>query len=300
VLAACLTTLLFSISVVCAGRSARILGGSEANFWRLALATGLLALWAHLFGQGLSGVSFPLFLMSGIIGVGSDVFLFQALPRIGSRLTLLIVQCFSAVSAATIEWLWLGTKLTGRQSVACATILIGVAVALVPGKHLELKMRTLMVGIFFGLLAALGNGSGAVLSRKAYAAAVAAHENIDGGTAGYQRLIGGLMVAGICLLVVKRRDIAAPVAFWPQKEKWRRAWAWVFVNSFAGQTLGVSCYQWALKTTSAGIVLAIIATTPLAVIPFSCWLENDKVEMRAVIGGVIAVAGAIFLIAAKG
>jgi len=74
--------------------------GTEANFWRLAVATALLAIWAHTYGQGLRGDSFALFLISGVIGVGADVFLFQALPRLGSRLSLLIIQCFSALSAA--------------------------------------------------------------------------------------------------------------------------------------------------------------------------------------------------------
>jgi hypothetical protein len=80
-LASFLTTLLFATSVVCATQSARMLGGTEANFWRLAVATALLAVWAHTFGQGLTGASFALFVISGVIGVGADVFLFQALPR---------------------------------------------------------------------------------------------------------------------------------------------------------------------------------------------------------------------------
>src|SRR5271154_2986583 len=107
-----------------------MLGGTEANFWRLAVATVLLGIWAHCWGQGLSGDSFPLFLWSGVIGVGGDVFMFQALPRLGSRLSVLIIQCFSALSAAAMEWLWMGTKLTALQIAACATILTGVAIAL--------------------------------------------------------------------------------------------------------------------------------------------------------------------------
>ena len=114
-LAAYVTTLLFSVSVVCATKSAKLLGGIEANFWRLAVATLLLALWAHTFGQGLSGDSFPLFVISGVIGVGADVFLFEALPRIGSRLTVLIIQCFATLSAAALEWLWMGAGLTAGK-----------------------------------------------------------------------------------------------------------------------------------------------------------------------------------------
>jgi drug/metabolite transporter (DMT)-like permease len=264
------------------------------------VANGFLALWAHTFGQGLSGISFPWFLLSGLVGVGADVFLFQALPRIGSRLSLLIVQCFSALSAATLEWLWLGTKLTAWQIAACVTILAGVAVALAPARHLNIKRGVLAAGICHGLLAAFGNGFGAVLSRKAYAVAAAARQNIDGATAAYQRLIGGLFVAAICLLAVKRREIAAQ---WgnsspprlPEREKWRRVWLWVVLNGFVGQTLGVTCYQWALRTTPTGLVLAIVATTPLVVIPLARAFEAEPIEPRSLIGGLIAVVGAVFL-----
>jgi drug/metabolite transporter (DMT)-like permease len=302
VLAAILTTFLFATSVVCATQSAKLLGGTEANFWRLALATGFLAIWAYSFGQGASGDSFPVFLTSGVIGVGADVFLFQALPRIGSRLSLLIIQCFSAIFAAALEWLWLGTRLTPSQAAACAVILVGVAVALAPGEHLKVPRARLTAGIAFGMLAAFGNGFGAVLSRKAYAVAALARQDIDGATAAYQRLIGGLFVAAVCLLVVKRREVLAqmtnaPPPRVPGMEKWRRAWPWVLANGFAGQTLGVTCYQWALKTTPTGLVLAIVATAPLVVIPFARVFEYEPIAPRSVIGGVVAVGGAILLIA---
>ena len=300
-LASFLTTLLFATSVVCATQSAKLLGGTEANFWRLAVATALLAVWAHTYGQGLGGDSFALFLISGVIGVGADVFLFQALPRLGSRLSLLIIQCFAAVSAAALEWLWLGTKLSGRQVAACVLILAGVALALAPGRHLDAKRGVLAAGICFSFLAAFGNGFGAVLSRKDYAVAAQAHQDIDGATAAYQRLIGGLFVAAVCLLVVKRREIVAQVTRpspprLPEAQKWRRVWPWVLANAFAGQTLGVTCYQWALKTIPTGLVLAIVATTPLVVIPFASVLEGEKIESRSVAGGLIAVIGAMVLV----
>lgn len=303
-LAAFLTTILFSISVVCANQSARMIGGTEANFWRLLCATILLAVWAHTFGQGLSGDSAVVFFWSGVVGVGADVFLFQALPRLGSRLTLLILQCCSALSAALAEWLWLGTKLTFLQILFGATILAGVVVALGPGKHLTLTRQVFLAGILFSLLAAFGNGFGAVLTRKAFEIAKLARQDVDGATASYQRLIGGLLVAAIALLVVKRREIAKHFLGRAQpetssREKWRRAWPWVLANSFAGQTLGVTCYQWALKTTPTGIVLPIIATTPLVVIPLAALIEGEPIEPRSVFGGVIAVVGAAGLALAK-
>jgi drug/metabolite transporter (DMT)-like permease len=59
--------------------------------------------------------------------------------------------------------------------------------------------------------------------------------------------------------------------------------------------LGVGCYQWALATTPAGIVLPIVATTPLAVIPLAMLLDGEKPSLRSLLGGLLAVIGATAL-----
>ncbi len=299
-----LTTFLWSISIACAARAARILGGMEANFWRLALAAVFLGAYANLFGQGASGVAFPYFLFSGVIGLGADIFLFQALPRIGARLSTLLIQCGSAMFAPLVEWLWLGTRLTPFQIVCCLTIIAGVAISLAPGKHLNIPRSTLFAGIAFGIVGSMGNGMGAVLTRKGYEVAAAAHQHIDDPTSAYQRMIGGLLVAGVFLLFSRRRAIAAQLAdprlrALPAREKWSLAWPWVAANGLAGQTFGVICYQWALRSTPTGLVLAVVATTPIVIIPFAYLFEGERPQPRSIIGGLIAVVGVILLVAAR-
>ncbi len=111
-LPAIFATILFCFSAVSANRATRMAGSVEANFWRLLFATGVLALWAHGFGGGFGGRAFGVFLVSGVIGFGvGDVALYLAYPRLGSRLTLLLVHCFAAPLAALGEWLYLGTTL---------------------------------------------------------------------------------------------------------------------------------------------------------------------------------------------
>ena len=68
------------------------------------------------------------------------------------------------------------------------------------------------------------------------------------------------------------------------------------VTGIVGQTLGVSCYQWALKTTATGMVLAITSTAPLVVIPFSSIMEGEKMTRRSICGGILAVLGVIVLV----
>src|SRR5687768_14636258 len=117
--AAFLTTILFSISAVCGRRTAQLIGGNEANFWRLLFAAALLAIYAHGFGGGVGGGAFSIFFVSGMIGFGiGDAALFQTLPRLGSRLSVMMVLCLSSPIGGFMEWLWLGTKLT-RAEILC-------------------------------------------------------------------------------------------------------------------------------------------------------------------------------------
>ena len=212
-LAAFLTTLLFSISAVCGNRTAKLLGGTDANFWRLSFAALLLAAYAHIWGGGLAGSALPVFLVSGCIGFGiGDMALFQALPRLGSRLSVMLTLCLSSPLAALMEWWWLRTGLSAAEIVCGLVILVGVALALAPGAAEPLARPGLVRGLSFGLLASLCQAAGAVLSRKGYAMARTAGENIDGITAAYQRILGGLALGAIFLLALRRDSVWAALA----------------------------------------------------------------------------------------
>jgi len=243
VIAAFLTTILFSLSAIFGHRSAKLIGGTEANFWRVTLATTFLAIWSYIFGKGLEGTAFPFFLLSGIMGIGvGDVAYFQALPRLGPRLCLLLVQCLTAPLGALIEWLWLGTTLTFFQLLFGLITLVGVGIALKPDEKVRLARREWIVGTLCGVLAALGGAFGAVLSRKAYAVVQASGETIHAANAGYQRMLGGVLIAGICLLVVKRREFRFQARAHRQAEavisrrKWRGVWLLILLNARQGDS----------------------------------------------------------------
>ncbi len=303
-LASCLTAVFFSWSMICAGRSVRLIGSARANLWRLVIAAVLLALWAHSVGSGLRGAGLSYFVASGCIGFGiGDLAMFYALPRLGPRLTLLLVQCLAAPMAATVEWLWLGTTMTGLQLLCATVILGGVGLALAPERADSVGPRRVFAGTILGLLAAFGQGFGAVLSRKAYAQVHLAAQNVDGGTAAYQRILGGLTVAlvGFWLSNHWRERLRSPAGQSVLADQeggswWRKAWLWIMGNSLTGPVLGVSCYQWALQATPTGIVLSIVATTPLVAMPFTFLIDGDRPRALAVAGALVAVVGAVALV----
>lgn len=307
-LPAFLTTILFSLSALFAQRTARALGGITANFWRMMLATLLLGLWSHLFGVGFQGPALPWLFVSGILGFGiGDVAMFQALPRIGSRLCILLVHCLATPTAAVTEYFWLGSTLSTSQIFCIVVSLFGVAFAVAPKPGSTARSPGYGLGVFFGLLAMFGQSFGAVLSRKASQVAVLAGGHpLNGIDAAYQRAWGGVLISlGVFAIYQNQRRRAVvgpgsvtlpsspPSSAAPPSR--RRVQLWVLANTLAGPVIGVSCYQWALATERTGIVLPIVALTPLVIIPFAHWMEGERTTAREVIGGIIAVAGVVAL-----
>jgi drug/metabolite transporter (DMT)-like permease len=282
------------MSAVAGSRFSKIVGGLEANFFRIIVATVLLGLYAHTLGGGFAGNALPWFLLSGLIGFGvGDLALYQAFPKIGSRLAMILVHCLAAPIAAAAEWFWLDTALSGRQVSSSLVILLGVAIALAPREHLHIPRKLLVLGITFGVIAAFGQAFGTVVSRKAYAVAAVAGESIDGLTAAYQRIWGGVGFAVAGYIVARWRKSDTPQA--PFLEQMRPAWKWLAANATLGPAIGVGFMQYALANAPTGIVLPIIALAPLTIIPFSRRFENEKPTVRSLFGGAIAVAGVVGL-----
>jgi len=295
--AALLTSFFFALSGIFARRSAIYLGSQRANLARQIVALILLGLWAHIFGQGFHGATFGILFVSGIIGFGfGDWALFEALPRIGSALTILLCQCLAAPIAALTERLWLGTEITLLQLSSSFVILLGVVLALAPEHGSDIPPGHRIAGIVYGVIAAAGQAWGAVISRYAFERAHLLNFSIDGITAAYQRLWGG--VVSIALLLCIRqltRRWHSPGTIAPRPD-WRQGWPWIGVNALAGPTVGVSCYQWALKSTPSAVVLPIVATTPLIVMAIAFLFEGIRPSLRAMVGAVLAVGGVVILV----
>lgn len=292
-LAAFLTAGLWTIAAVSATRGSRLVGSVPFNLVRLLSALLLLAIWGHAFGGGLSGPWVLWFVLSGVIGFGlGDMAGYTALKRMGSRLSMLIVHCLAMPSGALIEWLWLGTTLTPVELSLGALILCGVAVASVMPRELSIPARDLGIGIATSTLAAVAQAVGAVTSRKAYALAESASVDVDAGTATYQRTIGGVAVLLVGALLLWRGTKQ-------QKRDWNSVPRWVLIHTLSGPVIGVACFQWALSTTPAGVVLPVLATIPLLVIPLAYVLEGERPTRRAIVGGLVAVGAAGLLAALR-
>ena len=295
--AAILTTFCFAASAILARRTTSLIGSQSANLARQLVALVLLGLWAHFFGQGLRGPGLLMFIFSGILGFGlGDIALIEALPRVGAALTVLIVQCLAVPIGAVTEWLWLGTRIMPSQMVSAAVILIGVALAIAPERDSAIPRGHRIAGVFFAVVGAFGQAWGAVVSRQGFLLDQKLGVLMDGPSAAYQRLLGGIAcVALVSVFSQLVRNWSNPQSATP-KQPWRLAMPWIVGNAVAGPVLGVAFYQWGLRDSPSAIVLSIVATTPLAVMLLSFVFEKTKPSPRAFVGSSLAVAGVVGLV----
>jgi drug/metabolite transporter (DMT)-like permease len=298
--AAVLTSFFFALSAIFGQRSTLHLGSQRANLARQIVALLLLGLWAHTWGGGLNGVSFGVLFLSGVIGFGlGDWALFESYPRLGSALAVLICQCLAAPIAALTEWIWMGTSMSLIQMTASVIVLLGVVLAMAPAKDSEIPKGHRLAGIIYGVVAATGQAWGAVLSRYAFQQAHEAGFSLDGITAAYQRLWGGGVTIVVLLLIRQVVWHWRPSEVASIRPDWRLGWPWILANALAGATIGVSCYQWALKSAPSAVVLPIVATTPLLVLAIAFIFEGIRPIRRTIVGAIVAVAGVVTLVLSR-
>lgn len=290
--AAVLTAFLFALTGICAAQSSRLLGASRANAWRLLVALVLLAFWAHVFGQGWGGGVMVWFLVAGALGFGVGGWLmFQALRRVGSTLSLLVVECSATVFASAIGWIWLGAALTLLEMGLIFLILSGVILGMSPGPIIHLDRVTVRRGVALAAGAALFQAISFNLSRLAFTHVEATGESLGNLTAAYQRLLGGAAVASLIWLVVwwRGRRSTADKTIWTSPFK---APVWVLGNALFGPVLGVSCMLWAIRLVpNPGLVQAVAATATLLTVPLAYALEGARPKPSYYAGFILALTG---------
>ena len=277
-------------------------GALRANAMRLAAASLLLGLWVMWREPvNFSTRSVHRLLFSGVVGFGvGDVCLFLAYPRIGARLTILVNLCCAPVFGALADWGLVGTRFSGAQFLASGVILTGVVLALRAGRQVDatqvmVNSAERVRGLLFAVMAGLGQGCGAALSRNAHLAMVQDGTEISGIAQAFVRTLPGVAFAWLVWAVVVRLRRVVP----PPLVITRSSWGWLLGAVICGPALGVSCFQWALSQESSVVVLSIIATAPIMIMPMAVMVEGDRLRWTAALGAVIAVTGVVMMLWVK-
>lgn len=140
----------------------------------------------------------------------------------------------------------------------------------------------------------MGQGIGAVISRKAFEMAETSGFALNGVSAAAQRICGGFLTVLVVVFVFSvlgKIHLRAPNA-----DARPRAFAWLFGTALFGPVLGVSCFQWSLKLLPSGLASAVVAMTPIAMIPMVMVLDGERPKWLSVVGAFVAVGGVVWLL----
>ncbi|HHP7243634.1 MAG TPA: DMT family transporter [Elainellaceae cyanobacterium] len=227
-----------------------------------------------------SSITIGLLVVSGIVGIGfGDTAFFTSINCLGARRALLMESLAPPLSAF-LALVFLGEQLSIRDYLGIVLTISGVA--WVVAERLPDAVRgeiRLGRGVGFGILAAFGQASGAVMSRAALA-----ETSISPLWSTLIRIIAGTMI----LLIWVRGHREGMQALKPMRSP--RLLTIVATTAFASTFLAIWLQQTALKYTETGIAQSLTATSPLFILPVALWL-GEKISPRAFLGALVALCG---------
>lgn len=286
-LAALGAALLWALASVAYGKIGQRISPLGLNLSKGGIAIaliGLTLLWRQEQIPAINSLNLSLLLFSGVVGIGlGDTFYFEAMQRLGVRRTLLLKESLAPPLAAALALIFLGEFLSPLAWFGIALTLAGVAWVISERLPQTLEAPNhWQQGVSLGLLAALGQAIGAVLSRAALA-----ETNVPPLWGALLRLVAG--VVALLFWGLWRQQLGSWFAGFPA-----RLWAGLVLAAFGGTFLGIWLQQVSLKYAPAGIAQTLGATSPLFVLPIALWL-GETISLRAWLGALIALGGIAFL-----
>jgi drug/metabolite transporter (DMT)-like permease len=266
------------------------MGSQVLNRLRISVALGLLSI-ALLVTRGApwpvwaTPWQIAVLSASGFIGfVFGDAYYFKALVILGPGRATLIASLAPLFTAA-LAWPVLGEKPGALVLLGMALTLGGIGLVLYERErrehtHVEGSMAA---GVFAGVLGALGQAGGYVLSK------IALRTGLDPLSATVVRVSAAAVAIWIITLVARdaRRTLGALAD--------RRATAFMVGGAFCGPFLGVTLSLTALQFIEAGVAASITAFYPVLAILIAARFHGEKVTLRTMTGALVAVAGVVVL-----
>ena len=268
----------------------RTMGSAVLNRLRIATAWLLLTLTllvarGALWPTWATGPQVALLTVSGIVGfVFGDTFYFRSLVILGpARASLLAstAPLFTAVLAVPV----LGERPGPRALLGMAMTLGGLAWVILDRERAEHAHPegSVGAGVAFGVLGALGQAVGYVISK------LALRSGLDALSATVIRITAAAVT--IALLTVFARAVRPTLAALRD----RRASLFMAGGALFGPFLGVLFSLLALEHVDAGIAASIIAIYPVLALLIAARFHGEKLTLRALGGTVVAVAGVVVL-----
>lgn len=282
-LAALAAALIWAIASIVYAGVGRQLAPLMLNLIKGVIALGFILLTVLIRGDltpTLSPAALGLLLLSGVIGIGfGDTAYFQAINHLGPRRAL-VLESLAPPLAAVLALLFLQEQLYLGAWVGIGLTIAGVT-WVVRERTVELSHMPAhsLRGIGFGVLAALGQAGGAVLSRAALVGTA-----VDPLWSTFLRLAAGVLVLLIWALVQQR----SPQELKPLRS--RGLLLTIILTAFASTYLAIWLQQTSLKYAATGVAQSLSATSPLFVTAIALGM-GEKVSTRSIFGVLVALVG---------
>ncbi|HIE70516.1 MAG TPA: DMT family transporter [Planctomycetes bacterium] len=280
-----------SLAFAVAGREA---GAQSLNQFRLYAALPLL----FVLGFALVGKGWPsdaslerisLIGVSGILGlVIGDYGFFHALATIGPRLATVIMSLWPACTVAIN--LLRGEDPTSGQLLGVGVTVAGVAMVLL-GKREgawrpNLTASQWLWGCVGALVGALGQASGFVMAGIAMEKGADLPSGVDPLLATIVRMCAATI--GMQLIVCLQ---GRPLAM-TKIVRNKKALVAAMIGVVCGPVLGVwMSMVGAARAVNTGVASALMATTPIFMLPVAMWFYKARVGPLGILGTILAVAG---------
>jgi drug/metabolite transporter (DMT)-like permease len=222
---------------------------------------------------------------SGLVGfVFGDNYYFRSLVILGPGRAALVTST-APIFTLLFAWPLLGERPGPLVLLGMALTLGGIAWVIWEREHpAQAHVEgSMFVGVVAGVLAAVGQAGGYVLSK------LALRTGLDPLSATVIRIVA----AAVCiwLLAAAQRDVRRTLAALRD----RRGSAFMVGGAFCGPFLGVTLSLTALKFIEAGVAASITAIYPVLTLLLSSRFHGERLTLRTLAGALVAVAGVVVL-----
>jgi drug/metabolite transporter (DMT)-like permease len=242
---------------------------------------------------GIAGISLTLsfdqisnLVLSGIVGlVLGDSFLFKSFQLIGARLGI-IMMALVPVLSAILAYFFLDEIISYLGILGMILTIAGVLIVVLERKTTdENKISFNKLGIFYGLLGALGQTSGLIFAKFAFQAG-----ELNGFSASFIRLFSASII--ILPIASTFRRYKNPFKIYPKDSYSTKV---ILIGTIFGPVLGITLSLVAIDYAKVGIASTLMATMPIIMLPIARFYFKEKLEWKAIIGAFVAVVGAAII-----
>jgi drug/metabolite transporter (DMT)-like permease len=289
-IAALATSFFFAMTAMIFTSTGRMVGSQVTNRMRLVFALiYLVVINVILFREPLpfsaEASRWVWLSLSGVIGLSlGDAFFFQSLVSVGPRLGSLLLS-LAPIFGSIIAWIFFGETLTPLQVTGIVLALAGIGwVVMSHEEPPDTPHGHTKRGVFFGVLAGLGQAVGLVLSKQ----------GLFGEFSPFQANVIRMLAAAVFIWIWAVMDGKAGATITALREK-PQVIGLIALGALVGPVLGVTSSLLAVQHTEVGVASTLMALPPVIILPISYFVFKEKIGWQAIAGTILAIAGVAIL-----